>query len=169
MAETDVIDRTALAARLAAAGDEERAALLARHAALADVELARALKALYDDTKVSEPARANGAAAAITILTDLIDDPEAHAFASWTAGMAALQLEGHLEQALALLDKAIMGFEKLVQPQMAAAAQVSRLHALAMLGRYDEAIECGLRARDVFLAHDDALAAGKIEQNLGNI
>src|SRR5438093_237090 len=39
----------------------------------------------------------------------------------------------------------------------------------ALLGRHDEAIECGLRARDVFLAHGDVLAAGKIEQNLGNI
>jgi CHAT domain-containing protein/tetratricopeptide (TPR) repeat protein len=169
MPEADTIDRTTFAARLAAAGDEERAALLSRHAALADVELARALKALYDDTKVSEPARANSAASAITLLTDLIDDSEAHALAYWTAGMAALQLEGQMEQALALLDKAIMRFEELGQPQIAAAAQVSRLHALAMLGRYDEAIECGLWARDVFLAHGDILAAGKIEQNLGNI
>jgi CHAT domain-containing protein len=46
---------------------------------------------------------------------------------------------------------------------------VSKLIALAMLGRYDEAIACGLAARDVFLAHADLLAAGKIDQNLGNI
>jgi tetratricopeptide (TPR) repeat protein len=47
--------------------------------------------------------------------------------------------------------------------------QVNRLHALAMLGRYDEALECGLQARDVFVTHGDIRAAGRIEQNLGNI
>ena len=38
-----------------------------------------------------------------------------------------------------------------------------------MLGRYDEALRTGLRARATFLAHKDLLATGKIEQNLGNI
>ena len=38
-----------------------------------------------------------------------------------------------------------------------------------MLGRYEEAIECGLRAREVFLAYNDFHAAGKIEHNIGNL
>jgi CHAT domain-containing protein/tetratricopeptide (TPR) repeat protein len=41
--------------------------------------------------------------------------------------------------------------------------------ALAMLGLYDEAIACALRAREVFLEHQNLLAAGKIEHNIGNL
>ena len=38
-----------------------------------------------------------------------------------------------------------------------------------MLGRYDEAIECGLAAREIFLECSDFAAAGQVENNLGNI
>jgi CHAT domain-containing protein len=83
--------------------------------------------------------------------------------------MAALQLEGQVERAIQRIDEAAAGFEALGQLHTAASTQVSKIFALARLGRYDEAIACGLRAREVFLASDDALAAGKIELNLGNI
>jgi CHAT domain-containing protein len=83
--------------------------------------------------------------------------------------MAALHLDGQVELAVAQLDQAAAEFTALGQPLSVAATQVSRLHALAMLGRYDEALECGVQARDLFVAHGDILAAGKIEQNLGNI
>ena len=149
--------------------DGTRSSLLKRHAALSDVELARALKDLYDDTKVSEPARAACAAAGLTTLADTIGDSEVRALAAWTAGMAALQIEGAMEQALARLDEAVDRFETLQQPHTVAIVQVSRLHALAMLGWCDEAIACGMQSRDVLLAQGDILTAGKIEQNLGNI
>src|SRR6185503_5662404 len=45
----------------------------------------------------------------------------------------------------------------------------SKVIALAMLGLYDEAIACALRAREVFLDHQNLLAAGKIEHNIGNL
>ncbi|MDQ3755970.1 MAG: CHAT domain-containing protein, partial [Acidobacteriota bacterium] len=67
------------------------------------------------------------------------------------------------------LNEAEARFKDLGQLHTAAATQVVKLYALAMLGRYDEALECGLRAREVLVAHGDTLAAGKIEQNLGNI
>lgn len=142
--------------------------MLARYASLADVDLARALKALYDATESSDPTRALGAATALAALAACSDDAEVHALAAWTTGMARLD-GGRMEEAIACLDAAEAQFLALAQPHMAAATQVSKLIALAMLGRYDEAIECGLRAREVFLAHGDLLAAGKIEQNLGNI
>ncbi len=163
------MERTELAALLATADEGERTALLTRYAMLADIGLARALKTLYDDTIASEPAHATGAAAALTALAGVTHNPNVDALATWTVGMATLQIDGQMEQALAHLDEAVAQFEALGQPQMAAATQVSRLYALAMLGRYDEAIECGLRARNVLVAHGDMLAAGKIEQNLGNI
>jgi CHAT domain-containing protein/tetratricopeptide (TPR) repeat protein len=54
-------------------------------------------------------------------------------------------------------------------PLLAAATQVNKIHALLILGDYDDALECGLRARGVFLEHKDELRAGQIEQNLGSV
>jgi CHAT domain-containing protein len=162
------VDRAELAARLAAADDAERARLLKRYGALADVALARALKSLYDDTESGDPARAAGAAVALMSLADTADDSEARGLAAWTNGMVMLD-RGQMEEAIGYLNDAEAQFLALGQPHTAAATQVSKLIALAILGRYDEAIGCGLRARDLFLADRDTLAAGKIEQNLGNI
>jgi CHAT domain-containing protein/tetratricopeptide (TPR) repeat protein len=163
------VERAELAALVAAADEAERAKLLTSYASLADVSLAQALKKLYDDTRSSDPAYAAGVAVALTELAGWVKDPEVNALAAWTAGMAALHLDGQMELALVRLDQAAAEFAALGQGLVVADIQVNRLHALAMLGRYDEALECGLQARDVFLAHGDTLAAGRIEQNLGNI
>jgi CHAT domain-containing protein len=162
-------ERAELAGRLAAADEAEQAALLEQHRDLADAELARALKALYDETRTTDPTRAARAASAALRLSGQAADPEVAALAAWTAGMAALHIDGKMERAIGLLDQAVTGFEALGQVHTAAATQVSRLHALAMLGRYDDAIAAGLSARATFLGHDDLLAVGKIEQNVGNI
>src|SRR6266498_4359774 len=158
-----------LVSRLVAAGAAERAALLAPHASWAGVELAQALKAIYFDTYSSDPQRAAGAAAALVALAGIDANPEIQALAAWTSGVAALQIEGQVERAIARIDEAAARFEAIGQPHTAASTQVSKIYALARLGRYDEAIACGLRARDVFLSYDDMLEAGKIELNLGNI
>jgi CHAT domain-containing protein/tetratricopeptide (TPR) repeat protein len=161
------IDRPELAARLAATTDQT--ALLSRYAALADVELAWTLKDLFYDTRISQPPLAAGAAAALATLADATQDAEVAALAAWITGIAVLEIDGQAEQAIAKLDQAAQRFEAIGRPHIAATTQVSKLHALAVLGRYDEAIACGLVAREVLLAHGDTLAAGKIEQNLGNI
>src|SRR5262245_19506867 len=162
------MERGELAALLMAAGDTERAALLTRYSSLSGGELAYALKALYDSNVSSDPTRAAAAAAGLATLAEAIDHAEIQALAAWTGGMAALD-RGQMEEAIIHLDAAEAGFLALKQPHTAAATQVSKLIALAMLGRYDEAIDCGMRARDVFLDNQDMLATGKIEQNLGNI
>jgi len=162
------VEPAELAGRLASAGPEERAALLAVHITAVDIRLARALKALYDETESSDP---SGAAAAATALADVAratDEREVGALAAWVTGMAALDA-GRMEEAIGHLEDAEARFTALGQPHSAAATQVSKLIALAILGRYDEALRCGLQARDLFLEHGDILAAGKIEQNLGNI
>jgi len=158
-----------LAERLALAGDMERTALLAGCDLLARVDLAKALKELYFNTYSSDPQRAAGAAAALVALASIDTTPEIQALAAWTSGMAALQIEGQVERAIALIDEAAARFEAIDQPHTAVSTQVSKIYALARLGRYDEAIACGLRARDVFLTYDNMLEAGKIELNLGNI
>jgi hypothetical protein len=74
---------------------------------------------------------------------------------------------GQMEAAIARLDSSESQFQALGQSLWAASTQVSKFRALAMLGRYDEALQCGQRARDIFLKHNDMLATGKIEQSLG--
>lgn len=46
---------------------------------------------------------------------------------------------------------------------------MSKLIALGILGRYEEAVACGMEARDTLLAYGDELGAGKVEQNLGGM
>lgn len=168
------MEQAELVTKLAAASTEEQATLLAHNTIPHRVELAHALKAHYLASRLSDPKQAVGAATALVALTHstdpyTVDDDEIGALATWTAGMAALHSEGQAERALGQLDAAVAGFTALDQPLMAAAVQPSRLHALALLGRYEEAIVSGVQARDLFLRHGDATAAGKIEQNLGSI
>src|SRR5215207_989646 len=163
------MNRAELVSRLVSAGDEgERRALLAGHTALADVSLAYALKDVCLEAWSGDPPRAVAAAAALEALADAVDSEEVTALRDWGAGVAAL-VGGRMEQAVAHLDSAEARFQGLCQPHTAASTQVSKLVALAMLGRYEEAIETGLRARDRFLEHGDLLAAGKVELNMGNL
>jgi len=163
------MDRAELALQLATTGNGTLSALLEQYSSLLDVGLAHALKTLYLDSRLSDLTRAVGAATALTALANRVGMDEVRALAAWTAGMAALHLEGQAERAIGALDEAIAHFTQLDQPLMVAAIQNSRLHALALLGRYEEAISAGLQARAVFLKHDDTIAAGKVEQNLGSI
>jgi CHAT domain-containing protein/tetratricopeptide (TPR) repeat protein len=163
------MNQAELAERLIAAEAESiRHTLLAEHAASADVSLAHALKDICLKAWSGDPPRAVAAASALAALAARNDSPEVAALHAWAAGVAAL-VEGWMEQAVLRLDEAKRRFQALCQPHAAASTQVSKLIALAMLGRYEEAVETGLRARDQFLAHGDLLAAGKVEHNIGNI
>lgn len=157
-----------LARLLVEAGDAEREALLEANSNLADPQLAYSLKDICLDGWSSHPAQALGAAATLRLLYDQTRDPEIAALQAWTAGLEAL-IQGQMGAAIEALDHAQTSFLELDEPLSAAATQVSKLIALAMLGRYDEAIVCGLTAREVFLQHNDLLAVGKIENNIGNI
>src|SRR5712691_9421382 len=156
------MERAELAARLVEASNAEREALFRENSGLADVQLAYILKDICLDGWSSQTALALGAAATLQLLSRHKADPEIAALNAWGSGLEAL-VHGQMEQAIESLDNAEARFLALENPHTAAATQVSKLIALAMLGRYDEAIECGLSAREVFLAHDDLLAAGKIE------
>ncbi|MGA9773803.1 MAG: CHAT domain-containing tetratricopeptide repeat protein [Blastocatellia bacterium] len=158
-----------LATDLLAADDAGRTKLLKHHTDLTGIDLAHALEALFYDTRVNDPTRAGRAATALDDLANALDDLEVKALADWINAIAALEIEGKAELAIARLDLAAAGFARLGQPLQAAATQVSKLWALALLGRYDEALDCGLEAREIFLAHKDRLSVGKIEHNLGNI
>ncbi|HEX5707184.1 MAG TPA: hypothetical protein VFX96_07805, partial [Pyrinomonadaceae bacterium] len=163
-----MLERAELAARLVEADDAGRALLLREHAALADACLARALRDICHEVWSAEPARAVATARALEALSASNADAETAAHAAWASGIAAI-VEGRLEHAVARLDDAASRFSALGLAHAAASTQVSRLYALALVGRYDEATQAGLGAREVFLAHGDTMAAGKVEQNIGNL
>lgn len=162
------MQRTELAARLIAASDAEREALLRDNSALADVQLAYTLKQIGQDAWRTEPPKSVRAAAALNFFHKQNDDPEIGALAKWADGIAAL-VEGQMETAVTRLDEAEAAFLAHGKEHAAAGTQLAKLTGLAMLGRYDEAIACGLRARTVFLALDDQMDAARIENNIGNL
>ena len=162
------MDLTELANRLASASDEERMPLLKQYAGQLDLELAYALKEICHSAWASDPARTVSVANTLAVVADHLGQPEARALADWMVGMGAL-VTGQMESALERLDQAATALKAVGKPGTAAATQVNKVMALAMLGRYEEALACGLEARDVLVAHSDELAAGKIEQNLGNL
>jgi len=157
-----------LAACLVNADAAGREVLLRQNSAVSSVQLARRLKDICLDGWSVHPAQALGAAASLRLLARPGNSPEISALERWTRGLAEL-VNGRMEAAVAALNEAQTDFLSLNLAHDAAATQVSKLVALAMLGSYDEAVSCGLAAREVFLAHGDLLNAGKIEHNIGNI
>lgn len=142
--------------------------LLRENAKLLDLDLARNLKDTYYDSWTKEPQKTRNAATALEAMSEMISGDEYKALAFWVSGIADLT-EGKLEKAIKDLDEAAALFRKIKQHHNAAQTQVSKLIALAMLGRYDEAIATGKNALKIFEKAGDALAAGKIEMNLSNI
>jgi CHAT domain-containing protein/tetratricopeptide (TPR) repeat protein len=158
-----------LAARLIGADATERQSLMTGHVSLLDAELAAELKALFDRADAGDPAQAVRVAEALAAVSDFTGDDQITALAEWTGGIVALEAEGRADVAAGRLRQAASRFLALGEPLKAASVQVSLLQALAMLGEYEPALDCGLQARAVFLGHGDELAAGKIELNLGNL
>ena len=157
-----------LATLLVNSSSARREALLWENSSLADLDLAYRLKEICLEGWSTRPANALGAAASLQLLAAIRPNPEIKALAAWAAGLKAL-IEGEMQLAVSELDEAERRFISVGKIQTAAATQVSKLIALSMLGHYQEAIECGLRAREVFLAYHDFQAAGKIEHNIGNL
>jgi CHAT domain-containing protein len=162
------MDRAELAARLVEADEARRDVLLEDSVGALNTQLAYILKDICLDGWSSDPARSLAAAATLRKISEIRPEPEIKALCLWSRGIEAL-IEGDMPRAIDSLDRAGVGFLSLQKPEVAAATEVSKVIALAMLGYYDEAIACALRAREVFLKHADLLAAGKIEHNIGNL
>ncbi len=162
------MEHSKLAALLLEVSDADQAALLRHHAADADSQLAYLIKDSCLNGWSSNPGTSLKANSILQSLAKLNSDPEIAALAAWTAGIEGLVL-GRMGDAIGRLEDSRLRFLALDKPLVAASTEVSKLIGLAMLGRYDEAVEVGLRAREVFLRHGDLLAAGKIEHNLGNL
>ncbi len=148
------------AAAAAAASD---AACLAQAQALKDA----GYEALY-----REPAQVQAALAQMQALQLACQDADAgaqiNALAAWLAGADAA-LRGRSAEAVATLDAAYTGLRAAGRLRDAAASQVPKLIALAMLGQGDAALACGERTRQELLAAGDEAAAGRVEINLGSM
>ncbi|MFN0277015.1 MAG: CHAT domain-containing protein [Pyrinomonadaceae bacterium] len=163
------MERAILAKQLIRAANENaRRKLLAQNPSIADDRLADEIrKACYAAWTV-EPIKAQRAASAMRCLLRLKTNDEIRASHSWVSGISDIT-KAKFESAIVNLNKAAEIFTKIGRASDAAQTQVAKLLALAMIGRYDEAIETGKAALKTFIREGDELAAGKIEMNLSNI
>jgi tetratricopeptide (TPR) repeat protein len=158
-----------LAEKLISARNEpERRRLLDENRNQAGVSLALALKEICYESWTTAPTKAQKAAKALKTLFRIDPDREIEALCFWVNGISDLT-RGKIESAVENLDRAARLFQKIKQQHASAQTQVAQLLALALLGRYDEAIVCGKKALRIFEKYGDELAAGKIEMNIGNI
>lgn len=156
------------AQNLITASKKERRKLLRENLEICDEKFAKALQQICYEVWTSEPQKVSAIVAVLREAFELTQNRVLEAYAEWTEAIENL-VGGRLETCIHFLDKSEKSFQELNKMHEAATTQTSKLYALALLGRYDEAIECGLRARDVFLAHNDIYSAGKIENNIGNL
>jgi CHAT domain-containing protein len=154
-----------LAEQIVKADPLARAELLAAHAVV-PVVLARELKNYCYAAWSSDPERIAASVEILTTLAELHPEPEISALANWMASFSSLN-HGQFEHAIEQLDLAATQFTQVDQPLNAAQTQIAKVMALGMLSRYDEAEQCGLVAREVFVAHGELCEAGKIDLNLG--
>lgn len=158
-----------LAEKLVSAADAaERKKLLEQNKKQANETLAAVLKEICYAAWTSEPVKAQSAALALKSLSEFNPTDEIKAFSFWVCGIARIT-EGRLASAVQNLDKAARVFLKITREYESAQTQVAKLYPLAVLGRYEEAMETGAQALKIFERYGDELAAGKIEKNLGNI
>ncbi len=161
--------RNELAENLVSAKTEkERRSLLKANLEIADIDLALALKDICYSFWTSEPTKAQTSAKALKSLEKAVPNDEISAFTAWISGIASIT-KGKIELAVESLSLSAASFLRLGKEHQAAQTQVSKLYALALLGRYDEAVETGKNAIKIFEKFDDQLAAGKVEKNLGNM
>jgi CHAT domain-containing protein len=153
---------------LRASEKKEHIYLLKKYKNLLDIELARDIKNTCYESWTKEPEKTRNAAAALKAFAELLPNAEVKALAEWVRGFADLT-DGKIEKAIKDLDTAHGILKKLGKLLDAAQTQVAKLIALALLGRYEEATDCGKKALKVFEKFGDELAAGKIEMNLSNI
>lgn len=153
---------------VSAKNSSERKRLLKRHKTLANLRLARRLKEICYSAWTSEPTKAQRSALALRDLVSVNPKGEIGAYASWVAGISSVT-KGSLEQAIENFDSAADSFRKVGNEHDATQTQVAKLMALALLGRYEDAVVTAKSALKIFRRLGDELAAGKIEMNLANM
>jgi tetratricopeptide (TPR) repeat protein len=96
------------------------------------------------------------------------EELEIRAVGEWLLGISAL-VRGSMSDALDNLDAATRQFEAIDLKGHAVHAQVSKIMALAVLGRHAEAIASGLSNQRELVRLGDLHSAAKVSLNLGNM
>lgn len=93
---------------------------------------------------------------------------EIAALSQWTRAIGDL-VEGRLASAVERLDTARVAFESLGLDADAAQTRVPGIMGLALLGRFDAALDCAEKAREALLAMGDRGSAAKVQLNTGSL
>ncbi len=160
--------RAELAQRLIDADAKVRGQILAENVEYADLRLAEEIRLKCIAAWSSDPQRVKKCVAAAKSLAIINRDCRVAANADWTSGIGEI-VAGAFDSAVDKLARAAVAFSIAGNEIESAQTKVASLLALAMLGRYDDAISAGLSAIPILTKHGDGLTAGKIEMNLSNI
>lgn len=132
------------------------------------VAVAAALQEMCYEVWTADPQRVSAIAETLAAIAEYTRDAEVQGYSQWVDAIRAL-VGGELEECIRCIDASESTFAAAGREHLAAKTQPSKLYALALLGRYDEAVECGRRALGVFIEHNDLYSAGKTEHNIGNL
>lgn len=114
------------------------------------VEIAEELQLLCYEAWTSDPQRVAVIAETLELLSDWSRNGEVKAYADWTSGIRSL-VAGEVEAAVESIDRSHSRFEQMEKDRLAARTQTSKVYALALLGRYDEAVKCGEAALEIYV------------------
>jgi len=160
--------REEFAAKLSNTEKAEHENLFRVHSAFVDVELAYILKNTANQFWHNDPTETLKATIALESLSTFTNQPEIQALSIFAKGILALS-EHHSETAIELFNQARTLFEELDKKSLIAEVKSRKVIALSILGRYDEAIENGLQARQILLTERDVKPLILLEYNLGNL
>lgn len=153
---------------IAAKTKSEREILLESIPEIDLVKLAVAVKEICYSFWTSQPTKAQASAQALENVYRFSPQKEIKAYTEWIGGIAEIT-RGNLVFAVKKLDASAAIFLLLGNELEAAQTQVGKLYVLALLGHYDEAVECGKKTLKTFKKHKDDLSTGRILHNLGNL
>ena len=116
----------------------------------------------------SDPPHALRAAQALRAMVSTDGGLAVRALADWAEGIACL-IRSEMAEALRWLDLASRGWLACGEPLHAAHAQVPKVMALVVLGRFDDAQAQARATEAALLASGDDHAAAKVRLNLGSL
>ncbi len=157
-----------LAKLLVESTPEARNSLILEHDPFDAAAIAESLQTMCYEVWTEDPKAVYAIADTLKFIANHSQSHEVLAYSEWVNAIQAL-VGGELEKCINYLESSEAIFASLGKPHLAAKTQTSKLYALALLGRYDEAVECGKRALQIFVKHEDIYSAGKIEHNIGNL
>ena len=132
------------------------------------LELAKAVKEICYSYWTSEPTKAQTSAKVLEIIYKMSPQKEIQAYLEWVNGIAEIT-RGKLVSAVERLNESAAIFFNLEKEYEAAQTQISKLYALSLLGKHDEAVKCGENTLKTFEKFGDEISAGKVQMNVGNI